>query len=361
MGLTCPAMPVPHPAPLSGASYSAVELTHDDACVLMLDQRLLPGEERYVELRDVDAVAEGIASMVVRGAPAIGISAAYGLALEARRALHEPAARFLASMRDAGERLARTRPTAVNLRWAIEAMLAIAQSAAEQPGDARARSLAEHARKLHRDDVAACRRIGELGGALLPEGGTILTHCNAGALATGGYGTALGVIRAAHEAGKGVRVLACETRPYLQGARLTAWELARDGIPVELITDGMAAHLFARGAIDAVVVGADRVARNGDVANKIGTYGHACVARVHERPFYVAAPRSTLDPSTPSGDAIVIEERSSDEVVWIGDRRIAPEGVRARHPAFDVTPARLVTRLVTEVGAVPGERASALM
>lgn len=354
-------MPVPHPAPLSGASYSAVELAGDDACVLMLDQRRLPDDERYVELRDVDAVAEGIASMVVRGAPAIGIAAAYGLSLEARRTRDTTASAFVASMRDAGERLARTRPTAVNLRWAVDAILAIAADVAERPGDERARAIAEHARRIHREDVAACRRIGELGGALLPEGGTILTHCNAGALATGGYGTALGVIRAAHDAGKGVRVLACETRPYLQGARLTTWELARDGVPVELITDGMAAHLFARGEIAAVVVGADRVARNGDVANKIGTYGHACLARLHERPFYVAAPRSTLDPKTPSGDAIVIEERSSDEVVRIGDRRIAPEGVRARHPGFDVTPARLVTALVTELGVVPGERAHELM
>jgi methylthioribose-1-phosphate isomerase len=240
-------------------------------------------------------------------------------------------------------------------------MLEEARARASLSGAAREEAIATAARAIHAADVAACRAMGARGAELVPDDATVLTHCNAGALATGGYGTALGVIRAAREAGKRVRVLADETRPYLQGARLTAWELARDGVPVEVITDGMAAHFFARGAIDFVVVGADRVARNGDVANKIGTYGIACLARVHDRPFMVAAPSSTLDPKTATGADIVIEERSSDEVVRIGGARIAPEGVTARHPAFDVTPARLVTSLVTERGLVSGERAAELM
>jgi len=352
-------MPVPHPAPLSGASYSAVELSPDDNVVIMLEQRMLPREERYVELRDAAGVAEAIRVMIVRGAPAIGIAAAYGLAVEARRHAGTTPERFVAAMTAASDLLGSTRPTAVNLRWAIERMLGHVRELASH--EDRAHELAAQARAIHREDVAACRTMGALGARHLPDRGTVLTHCNAGALATGGYGTALGVIRAARELGKDIRVLSCETRPYLQGARLTTWELDRDGIPVELITDSMAAHFFARGAIDAVIVGADRVAKNGDVANKIGTYGHACLARLHDRPFYVAAPRSTLDPNTPDGNAIVIEERSSDEVVRIGDLRIAPETVRARHPGFDVTPARLVTRLFTELGEVPGERAAELM
>jgi len=342
-------MPVPHPAPLSGASYSAVELSPDNSAVLMLDQRGLPLHEEYVELRDADAVAAGIRDMIVRGAPAIGIAAAYGLAVEAQRS---PS---IANLRRAAEVLTRARPTAVNLKWAVDRMMV----AVERGDDPTA--LAELARTIHRDDVEACRAMGRIGAKYLPDEGTVLTHCNAGALATGGYGTALGVIRAARELGKKIRVLSCETRPYLQGARLTCWELSRDGIDVELITDGMSAHFFGRGEIDAVVVGADRIALNGDVANKIGTYAHACLARMHDRPFYVAAPRSTLDPATPNGAAIVIEERSSDEVVRIGERVIAPANVHARHPGFDVTPARLVTRLFTELGDVPGERAADLM
>ncbi len=352
-------MPVPHPAPLSGTSYSAVELAPDNGVVIMLDQRGLPSREDYVELRNAAAVAAGIRDMIVRGAPAIGVSAAYGVAVEAHRLRSERPASFVEQMRRAGELLAAARPTAVNLKWAVDRMMtAVADVATRED---RAEVLAEHARTIHREDVEACRAMGRIGAKYLPERGTVLTHCNAGALATGGYGTALGVIRAAREMGKQIRVLSCETRPYLQGARLTCWELSRDGIDVELITDGMSAHFFARGQIDAVVVGADRIARNGDVANKIGTYAHACLARLHDRPFYVAAPRSTLDPNTATGDDIVIEERSSDEVVRIGDRVIAPENVRARHPGFDVTPARLVTRLFTELGDVPGERAAELM
>jgi methylthioribose-1-phosphate isomerase len=253
------------------------------------------------------------------------------------------------------------RPTAVNLAWAVDEIVATLRAHEDAPLDVRAKAAIDRAREIHRADVAACKSIGAHGAALLPDEGTILTHCNAGALATGGYGTALGVIRAAISSGKRLRVFADETRPYLQGARLTAWELARDGIDVEVLTDGMAGHFFARGEIAAVVVGADRVARNGDVANKIGTYGVACLARLHDRPFYVAAPISTLDPRTATGAAIVIEERSSDEVTKIFDRSITPVGVRARHPGFDVTPARLVTRLITERGAVPGIEASSLM
>ena len=352
-------MPVPHPSPLSGTSYSAVELSLDNGVVWMLDQRGLPSREDYVELRDADAVAAGIRDMIVRGAPAIGVSAAYGLAVEAHRLRREQPEAFVTAMRRAGRVLSAARPTAVNLAWAVEGMLAVVADVAQK--DDRAERLAEHARTIHREDVAACRAMGRIGASFLPDEATVLTHCNAGALATGGYGTALGVIRAAREAGKKIRVLSCETRPYLQGARLTCWELSRDGIDVELITDSMSAHFFARGQIDAVVVGADRIALNGDVANKIGTYAHACLARLHDRPFYVAAPRSTLDPATATGDAIVIEERSSEEVVRIGDRMIAPENVRARHPGFDVTPARLVTRLFTELGDVSGERAAELM
>ena len=327
----------------------------------MLDQRALPHDERYLELRDAASVATAITDMVVRGAPAIGIAAAYGLAVEAFVAKRDDASSFRLRMQRASARLTAARPTAVNLAWAVQTVSATVIEVSELPGDARAAAIATHARRIHRDDVAACRSMGARGAALLPDDATVLTHCNAGALATGGYGSALGVIRAAHESGKRIRVLAGETRPYLQGARLTAWELVRDGIAVELITDGMAGHFFARGAIDAVVVGADRVARNGDVANKIGTYGLACLARMHERPFMVAAPQSTLDAATPDGQAIVIEERSSDEVVRMGGVRIAPQGVTARHPAFDVTPARLVTRLITEVGDVPGDHAYELM
>ncbi|MBK7394987.1 MAG: S-methyl-5-thioribose-1-phosphate isomerase [Myxococcales bacterium] len=335
----------------SGHSYSAAELSPEGDRVVLLDQRLLPHEERYLEFADAASVADAIRDMVVRGAPAIGIAAAYALAVEARRL---GGAEWIEGMRAAGQRLLAARPTAVNLRWAVEHMSRdLAHTDADQ---LRARALA-----VHDDDVAACRAIGAHGAALLPDEGTVLTHCNAGALATGGFGTALGVVRAAIAAGKRLRVLACETRPWLQGARLTAWELARDGVPVELITDGMAAHYFGRGEIVAVVVGADRVARNGDVANKIGTYTHACVARAHDRPFYVAAPSSTLDPRTATGADIVIEERSGEEVTSFAGTRIAPIGVQGRHPAFDVTPAHLVTRLVTERGVVPGPEAARLM
>ena len=342
-----------HPAvALSLASYSAAELAAEDDRVFLMDQRELPAREVYATLYTAAEVAEAIRAMVVRGAPAIGIAAAYGMALAARAAARSDVDGYVAAMREAGAVLASARPTAVNLAWAVSRTLQLAEIHAVLSGADRAAAIAGFARDLHRDDVEACRVMGRLGALRLPAEGTVLTHCNAGALATGGYGTALGVIRAAVEAGKRIRVLADETRPYLQGARLTAWELHRDGIPVEVITDSMAAHFMRRGEVGAVIVGADRIAGNGDVANKIGTYGLACLARAHDVPFYVAAPWSTVDLATADGSAIPIEERSRDEVARIGGVSILPEGVGARHPAFDVTPAALVTAIFTERGEV---------
>ncbi|WP_437726407.1 S-methyl-5-thioribose-1-phosphate isomerase [Sorangium sp. So ce861] len=335
---------------ISGADYSAVELAQGDDRVFLLEQRDLPERERYVTVTDAAGVAEAIRTMVVRGAPAIGIAAAYGMALAARAARSEIASGYVAAMRAAGEHLASARPTAVNLGWAVRRAVAMALEHAGRRGEERARELAALAREIHREDVAACHQMARAGAARLPESGTVLTHCNAGALATGGYGTALGVIRAAVADGKNIRVLACETRPYLQGARLTAWELQRDGIPVEVISDSMAAWFMQKGEIGAVVVGADRIARNGDVANKIGTYGLACLSRHHGVPFYVAAPWSTIDLATDTGASIPIEERSRDEVAVVGNRRVVPPGVAVRHPAFDVTPAELVTAIFTERG-----------
>ena len=347
------AAPLPPWAPalaLSGASYSAAELSSQNDRVFLLEQRELPGRERYVTLTTVAEVAEAIRVMIVRGAPAIGIAAAYGMVLAAVALGDADAETFDAGMLAAAKLLSAARPTAVNLSWAAKRMFSGANTWRGDPPAARIAQLAMLARHLHTQDVEACRRMGRFGAERIPDGATILTHCNAGALATGGYGTALGVVRGAIEAGKRVRVLADETRPYLQGARLTAWELAKDGIPVEVITDSMAAFFMKRGEISAVVVGADRIARNGDVANKIGTYGVACLARYHGIPFYVAAPWSTVDLSTESGEGIPIEERSRDEVARIGDVVLMPEGVGARHPAFDVTPAGLVTAIFTERG-----------
>lgn len=324
-------------------------VTWRDEAVVLIDQRRLPGEEIYVHCRTAGEVADAIRDMVVRGAPAIGVTAALGLALGARRSTAEGAA-FQAEFEALCALLAATRPTAVNLFWAIERMQAAfarllpAGSAAVREG------LLQEALAMHAEDVAACRRMGDLGADLLPANARVLTHCNAGALATAGYGTALGVIRSAARLGKIRRVLADETRPYLQGARLTAWELMHDGIPVTLIADNMAGHMMARGEVDAVVVGADRIARNGDVANKIGTYSVAVLARENGLPFYVAAPLSTVDLQTPDGTRIPIEERSADEVTHHGGRRLAPAGVEVRNPAFDVTPARYVTAIVTEAG-----------
>jgi methylthioribose-1-phosphate isomerase len=285
----------------------------------------------WVECSTAAEVAEAIRTMVVRGAPAIGVAAAFGMAMAANRG---------DDLQTAAEILKASRPTAVNLAWAVDRMLRVG-------GD-----LTAEAEAILREDVAANMSIGRHGALLLGQQATILTHCNAGALATGGYGTALGVIRAAVEIGKSIAVFADETRPYLQGARLTAWELQRDGIDVTLITDNMSGHFFQQGKFDAVIVGADRIAANGDTANKIGTYTVAVLAHAHGVPFYVAAPVSTIDPACPNGAAIPIEERSAQEVTEIFGVRVAPEGIQVRHPAFDVTPARLVTAIITERGVL---------
>lgn len=335
-------------APLSGdAPYFAIELEPETGEVWMLDQRLLPTQEKYLRLTTPDDVARGIEDMIVRGAPAIGIAAAYALAMVARNEQGE-AASFLLAIGAAGRFLSATRPTAVNLGWAVARMARRAAEVAKLGPNERATAMRAEAEAIHVEDVAACRAMGERGADEVPDGATVLTHCNAGALATGGWGTALGVIRSAHARGKIARVLASETRPYLQGARLTAYELHVSGIPVEVVTDGMVGHFMARGEIQFVVVGADRIAKNGDVANKIGTYGHAVLAHVHGIPFTVAAPWSTIDLATPTGAAIPIEERSRDEVAKIGDRSVVPDGVPCRHPAFDVTPAKYVVSLFTE-------------
>ena len=319
-----------------------------DGHLWLIEQRLLPSEERHLPFDDPFEVARAIRDMVVRGAPAIGIAAAFGVALAARQALELPAGERGAHLARAAQALKAARPTAVNLAWAVDRVLARIAPEIEKPGLA-TEALAE-AERIFREDVEACQAIGRHGAALIPDGAAVLTHCNAGALATGGYGTALGVIRGAVEAGKRVKVFADETRPYLQGARLTTWELARDGIDVTLLCDNMAGHLMQRGEITCAVVGADRIARNGDTANKIGTYTVALLCREHGLAFYVAAPLSTIDLAIGSGKEIPIEERSSDEVTFIAGKRFAPEGVKARHPAFDVTPARLITGIVTPLG-----------
>lgn len=343
----------PHPDPIGGQAYSAVELMPGFR-VVVLDQRKLPQLERYEFLARVTEVADAIRNMLVRGAPAIGVCAAYGIVTAAYAATGD-AASFTTAMAEADALLRASRPTAVNLMWALDRMKPhVAAVAAESPAT-RLERLAKAARDLHRDEIEACKKIGALGGALLSDDATILTHCNAGALATGGYGTALGVIRGAIEAKKNVRVIACETRPYLQGARLTAWELSKDKIPVEVITDSMAAHVMKTMKIDAVVVGADRIAKNGDVANKIGTYGLACIAKAHGVPFYVAAPWSTVDLECPSGENIPIEERPERELSHFPLQdgsavQLVPDGVRVRNPSFDVTPAQLVSRWITERG-----------
>jgi len=339
-------------APAPSAEAGWFTLRWRDGALELLDQRALPEREEVLRLADVEAVARAIESMAVRGAPAIGCTAAFGIACAAA----EPAADLgaqRARLREAERRLAATRPTAVNLFWALARMREALGAALAEPGATPAR-VAERAiaaaQALLEEDVACCRAIGRAALPLVPRGARIFTHCNAGGLATAGYGTALGVVRAAAEAGRGVSVLAGETRPFLQGARLTAWELARDGIPVAVVTDGMAGYLMRRGEVDLVVVGADRIARCGDVANKIGTYGLAVLARAHRIPFYVAAPRSTFDLATPGGDAIPIEERGRDEIATLAGRVLVPPGVPVRHPAFDVTPAELVTAIVSEAG-----------
>jgi methylthioribose-1-phosphate isomerase len=331
--------------------------------VELLDQTRLPGEERYLVLEDVEGLAQAIERLSVRGAPAIGCAAALGVALGAARSTAADLAGLVAELRERViPRLARTRPTAVNLFWALDRMRAAVDELAGRSGATIASvraGLIDEARRIVEADVQTCRAIGRAGLEIVPEGACILTHCNAGALATAGYGTALGVVRAAAEAGRGVSVLADETRPLLQGARLTAWELQRDRIPVRVCTDGMAASLMQRGEVDLVLVGADRIAANGDVANKIGTYGLAVLAHAHRIPFYVAAPLSTIDLAVAAGAEIPIEIRGREEVARIGDTTVLPDDVPVEQPAFDVTPARLITALVTERGLVrePGTEA----
>ncbi len=317
------------------------------AGVVMIDQRRLPLEETYVTCRTYEEVADAIRSMVVRGAPAIGVAAAMGVALGVAAAdAGDLDARFARIC----DTLAATRPTAVNLFWGIERMKRVYDGLRGRPIDEiRARLIAE-AEQIKREDIAINRAMGRHGAALVPDGKTVLTHCNAGALATAGYGTALGVIRAAVEAGKRIDVFADETRPFLQGARLTVWELQQDGIPATLITDNMAGHFLKSGRIGCVVVGADRIAANGDVANKVGTYSVAVLAKENGVPFYVAAPVSTLDLSLASGDQIPIEQRDPREVREVFGVRIAPEGTCVQNPAFDVTPNRYVTAIITERG-----------
>jgi methylthioribose-1-phosphate isomerase len=337
----------------------------DDA-VVMIDQRKLPASEVYVTCRTAKDVAKAIKTMVIRGAPAIGVAAAMGLALGMRRSSASGTKQFTTEFQRLCDEMAATRPTAVNLFWAIERMkVTFARSAqAGASVDEIKVTLEAEARLIHDEDVASCRAMGAYGATLVPDQARILTHCNAGALATAGYGTALGVIRAAAEAGKRVAVLADETRPFLQGARLTAWELVKDGIDTTVITDNMSASMMRLGHVDLVVVGADRIAANGDVANKIGTYGVAVLAKEHGLPFYVAAPLSTIDLQTADGSGIPIEERNEREVTHVGSYRITPEGARIRNPAFDVTPAKYVTAIITERGiarAPYGESLAALV
>jgi methylthioribose-1-phosphate isomerase len=323
-----------------------------DHAIVMIDQRKLPSAEVYVICKTANEVAKAIKSMVIRGAPAIGVAAAMGIALGMRRSTATGTKQFATEFQKMCELMAATRPTAVNLFWAIERMKHVFADAA-QGGcsvDEIKQRLEAEARRIHDDDIESCRSMGAYGAALVPQEARILTHCNAGALATAGYGTALGVIRAAAEQGKKVAVLADETRPFLQGARLTAWELLKDGIDTTVITDNMAGAMMRLGHVDLVVVGADRIAANGDVANKIGTYGVAVLAKEHGIPFYVAAPISTVDLATPDGSTIPIEERNEKEVTHVGPSRVTPEGARIRNPAFDVTPNKYVTAIITERG-----------
>ncbi|HEX8776109.1 MAG TPA: S-methyl-5-thioribose-1-phosphate isomerase [Pyrinomonadaceae bacterium] len=324
-----------------------------DEGVRMIDQRILPTEEKYLMLRSYEEVAEAIKKMAVRGAPAIGVSAAMGLALGAKQSVGTSVADLEFDFDYMCEVMSKTRPTAVNLFWAIERMRAAFDRARAQTGDVEEIKgmLVEEAKAVYKEDLESNRSMGRFGGELLEDGSTVLTHCNAGALAAAGdYGTALGVIRGARDAGKRIAVIADETRPFLQGARLTAWELHKDEIPVTLITDNMAGHVMKKGQVDAVVVGADRIAANGDTANKIGTYMVAVLARQHDIPFYVAAPVSTVDLKSITGEDIPIEERDSREVTHIREQQLAPEGIEVQNPAFDITPNELITAIITDRG-----------
>jgi methylthioribose-1-phosphate isomerase len=334
-----------------------------DGMVRLLDQSRLPEQVEFVDCKDYQAVASAIRELRVRGAPAIGITAAMGVALGAQTVETREYDSFRKAVLSICDHLGATRPTAVNLFWAIARMKHYIENLRDHPIPEIKAGLIKEAQSILEEDIAMNRAMGRHGASLLKDGQTILTHCNAGALATGGYGTALGVIRTACEQGKKIRVIADETRPVLQGARLTAWELMQDHIPVTLITDNMAGSLMRQGAIQACIVGADRIAANGDVANKIGTYGVAVLAREHGIPFYVAAPLSTIDLDTPDGSRIPIEERNDREVTHVGSVRLTPEGAKVRNPAFDVTPARYVTAIITERGVArpPYEETLALL
>ena len=327
-------------------------IAREDDTVVMIDQRKLPAEEVYVHCKTAAEVARAIKTMVIRGAPAIGVAAAMGIAVGVRKSKATGTQKVAAEFYRICELMGATRPTAVNLFWAIDRMKRAFAAAAKagQSVDQIKDVLDREAQTIHDEDVASCRAMGAYGAEVVPAEARILTHCNAGALATAGYGTALGVIRGAVEAGKHVAVFADETRPFLQGARLTAWELVRDGIPTTVITDNMAGALMRQGRVNFVVVGADRIAANGDTANKIGTYGVAVLAREHNIPFYVAAPLSTIDLSTPDGSRIPIEERSAKEVTHIGGAQLAPDGAAVWNPAFDVTPHHLIAGIITERG-----------
>jgi methylthioribose-1-phosphate isomerase len=325
-----------------------------DEGVRMIDQRALPTEEKYLMLRSCEEVAEAIKEMVVRGAPAIGVSAAMGIALGSRQSVGTSPDDLQFDFDYFCDLMASTRPTAVNLFWAIERMRQSFKRARVETSNVEElkQRLITEAQAIFKDDIESNRALGRFGGELIPDGATVLTHCNAGALATAGdYGTALGVIRGARDAGKRIAVIADETRPFLQGSRLTAWELAQDSIPVTVITDNMAGHVMKQGKVDAVVVGADRIAANGDTANKIGTYMVAVLARQHDIPFYVAAPISTIDLAIPSGDGIPIEERNPREVTHIREQQLTPtEGVSIQNPAFDVTPNEFIAAIITDKG-----------
>jgi methylthioribose-1-phosphate isomerase len=323
-----------------------------DSGVRFIDQTKLPTEEVFVNCTTAEQVADVIRNMVVRGAPAIGVSAAMGIALGVKNSKAETGAELKQDFDRCCDLIGKTRPTAVNLFWAIRRMQDKFESLRVRPVPQIRQALIEEAQRMHAEDIAANQAMGRFGATLMPASGGVLTHCNAGALATCGYGTALGVIRAAVEQGKKIHVYADETRPFLQGSRLTAWELMKDNIPTTVISDNMAGAMMRQGKIGAVVVGADRIAANGDVANKIGTYTVAVLAKEHGIPFYVAAPWSTIDTATPTGDAIPIEERSAVEVTHHGGKQLTPHGVGICNPAFDVTPARYVTAIITERGVL---------
>jgi len=339
-------------------SFRTIEWRNDS--VIMIDQTKLPQEEIYITFNDFKSVADAIRGMIIRGAPAIGVAAAMGIALGAREIIADTFESFYRQLENVCDIMARTRPTAVNLFWAIDRMKKLAAANSHKKLDQIREILKNEAIRIETEDLTICKNIGKWGATLIPEGGTVLTHCNAGGLATAGYGTALGVIRAAHEGGKNIKVFADETRPWLQGARLTAWELMKDGIPVTLISDNMAGFFMNRGEITCCVVGADRIAANGDTANKIGTYSVAVLARENNIPFYVAAPVSTLDLTLSDGSKIPIEERPATEVTHIKGVAIAPEGIAVRNPSFDVTPARYITGIITELGIVKGDYLSGL-